>query len=190
MLSVKASKQQKVLCTPFARKLSRGGSTRTTRGGGRRRRRHVASIRVPAGLPEEVLQEVRRRGGVAPETGGPDDRHPEREARGSDGEETHQRRRRRRRPTHTTDSSERVRYQRFDGNDARTKDTREGTNTPFVRRREEEGAVGRSVFFLMCLLSSPGLFPNQREEGDLSSARRGSDLNTSVCRRIFSFVFF
>ena len=59
----------------------------------------------------------------------------------------------------------------------------------FVRRREEEGAVGRSVFFFMCLLSSP-LFPNQREEGDLSSARRGSDLNTSICRRIFSFVFF
>ena len=46
----------------------------------------------------------------------------------------------------------------------------------FVRRREEEGAVGRSVFFLMCLLSSPGVFPNQREEGDLSSARRGSDI--------------
>ena len=140
-----------------------------------RRRRHVASVRVSAGLPEEVLQEVRRRGGVAPETGGPDDRHPEREARRSDGEETHQRRRRRRR-RRPTDSSERVRYQRFDGNDARTKDTREGTNTSFVRRREEEGAVGRSVFFFNVPFVVPGVFPNQREEGDLSSARRGSDI--------------
>ena len=141
----------------------------------RRRRRHVASVRVSAGLPEEVLQEVRRRGGVAPETGGPDDRHPEREARRSDGEETHQRRRRRRR-RRPTDSSERVRYQRFDGNDARTKDTREGTFVRSFVGARKKGRSGDLFFFLMCLLSSPGLFPNQREEGDLSSARRGSDI--------------
>ena len=63
------------------------------------------------------------------------------------------------------------------------------TRLSFVGARKK-GRSGDLFFFLMCLLSSPGLFPNQREEGDLSSARRGSDLNTSICRRIFSFVFF
>ena len=52
----------------------------------------VASIGVSSRFSQKVLQEVRRRGGESTETRGPDDRHTEREARGSDGEETNQRR--------------------------------------------------------------------------------------------------
>ena len=52
----------------------------------------VASIGFSSRFSQKVLQEVRRRGGESKETRGPDDRHTEREARGSDGEETNQRR--------------------------------------------------------------------------------------------------
>jgi|TARA_B110000483_G_scaffold191764_1_gene227845 hypothetical protein len=109
----------------------------------------VASIDVSSRFSQKVLQEVRRRGGESKETRGPDDRHTEREARGSDGEETNQRRRFWR----IRDQPERVqRRERFDGHDARAKDERKGTFcsfiTPLERALKEEGDLASSsVFF-------------------------------------------
>ena len=61
----------------------------------------------------------------------------------------------------------------------------------FVRRREEEGAVGRSVFFFNVPFVVPGgVSKSKGRRGPFERAARERYMNTSICRRIFSFVFF
>ena len=61
----------------------------------------------------------------------------------------------------------------------------------FVRRREEEGAVGRSVFFFNVPFVVPGVVSKSKgRRGPFERAARERYMNTSICRRIFSFVFF